>query len=745
MKELEHRNQANTGRTAGSDSGPSPGKRTLTESLSGDAAGSTGAVQRSAAETPGASSALHSMGSLFGRDFSAVQLHTNDAADSRARSLGTEAVTEGRDIHFRHGAFAPDTRHGKEVLGHELAHVVQQQDHAPTAQTYVPVGARGDAFEQEASRAGAAVAAGERPTVELRTSFAVQQRFEANEHSDIGDYTKKNIMAADGVPLNAEDKARMASDDSKAAGGGKFGDGMRSLSMDLRIRDPLTNLPQAGGATQPVKLSYGEMVALSGDLYYSLDNMKMAPADEVLATRNLVARQQHDPEGADYDIEFQRATKWRAEGVYQPGTGKNEGTKAQYWGMHPQGKPEGKENATYLELAGDTSAHFSPATGTAVDHSASAPEGNAAKDNRQAWNTDHDRAIAIAKQVRTIKKGLGLIASSSPASAPTSPTGASPTGAAPNSDKPPPNGQPPKTGAPTANAPNAPAPTGNAPAPTGNAPAPTGGAAGPAPDWHALENDAYLHNAAADHYLTDAFSAGHLVNPGALAPVTDKVLTPSAFEGIVDMLAPFAMKDNSINWTKWVFGIGFGLESWVVKPKLRAALSIFKTDKDKAHSVGLKLVHDWLNENGVMVTSKNGKFTWKTKGDAHIDAATKDIASRGVLASRNYIRAVMNDSDADLGKPENADDAFEYTPNVDATAYAAKCEPGMRYKLSQGEYLWNLMKKAQLALDEQAKDKKVEDQTAESAKKDKGGDWGQQPSNSRFTKRMIVTTHKDNK
>src|ERR1041384_3647967 len=155
MKDLDHRNQPNTGRPAASEAGASPGKRTLTESLSGEVAsgGSTGVVQRSAAGTPGAGSALQSMGSLFGRDFSAVQLHTDTAADARARSLGTEAVAEGHDIPLRHGAFAPDTRHGKEVLGHELAHVVQQQDHAPTAQTYVPVGARGDAFEQEASRA----------------------------------------------------------------------------------------------------------------------------------------------------------------------------------------------------------------------------------------------------------------------------------------------------------------------------------------------------------------------------------------------------------------------------------------------------------------------------------------------------------------------------------------------------------------------------------------------------------------
>ncbi|HMG24499.1 MAG TPA: DUF4157 domain-containing protein, partial [Kofleriaceae bacterium] len=543
MNDLDHRHRADGGRArADSGGGAAPGKRTLTESLAEPEAPSSAAagpaVQRAAAAAPGADRALHSMGALFGRDFSSVRVHTDDRADARASSLGTEAVTEGQDIHFRKGAFAPDTAHGKEVLGHELAHVVQQQDHAHVAQTYVPVGDRGSAFEHEASRAGAAVAAGERPTVELRTSFAVAQRFEANEHSDIGDYTRKNIMAPDGVALNPEDKARLASDDSKAAGGGKFGDGQRSLSLDLRIRNPTTNLPTADNKTMPVNLSYGEMVALSGDLYYSLDNMKKAPADEVLATRNLVFEQQRDPLGKDYDTEFQRVTKWRAEGVYQPGTGKNEGTKAQYWAMHPQGKPEGKESATYLELAGDTSAHFAPATGTAIDHGPTAPEGNAAVDSRQAWTTDHDRAIAIAKQVRDIKKRLGLIAAAAPA-APTgaAPTGAAPTGATPTGATPTGNGKPPTVAAPTA--PTAPT---TQPTASGN-PAPTGsaGTAAPKDDWHALENDAYLHNAAADHYLTDAFSSGHLVDPAALAPITDRVLTPAAFEGIVDLLAPYAM------------------------------------------------------------------------------------------------------------------------------------------------------------------------------------------------------------
>src|SRR5207237_8734579 len=131
------------------------------------------------------------------------------------------------------------------------------------------------------------------------------------------------------------------------------------------------------------------------------------------------------------------------------------------------------------------------------------------------------------------------------------------------------------------------------------------------------------------------------------------------FERIVALLAPFAMKARGLQWTKWVLGLGFLIEAWVVKPRLRRALSVFRADKDKAHAAGLKLVHDWFNERGVDVQSKNGRFRWRMMGDVYLDAKTRDIASRSVLASRNYIRALMNDSDADLARPENADDAVE--------------------------------------------------------------------------------------
>jgi hypothetical protein len=62
----------------------------------------------------------------FGRDFSQVRLHTDPEADELCQELGAKAFTTGHDVFFREGAYQPDSRSGKRLLGHEIAHVVQQ-------------------------------------------------------------------------------------------------------------------------------------------------------------------------------------------------------------------------------------------------------------------------------------------------------------------------------------------------------------------------------------------------------------------------------------------------------------------------------------------------------------------------------------------------------------------------------------------------------------------------------------------
>jgi hypothetical protein len=62
----------------------------------------------------------------LGWSLSRVRIHTDDAAEKDAQALGARAFTRGNDIFFGAGAFKPHTRAGIRLLGHELAHVIQQ-------------------------------------------------------------------------------------------------------------------------------------------------------------------------------------------------------------------------------------------------------------------------------------------------------------------------------------------------------------------------------------------------------------------------------------------------------------------------------------------------------------------------------------------------------------------------------------------------------------------------------------------
>jgi hypothetical protein len=62
----------------------------------------------------------------FGHDFSGVRVHTDARAAESASAVGARAYTAGRDVVFGAGEFAPGSGAGQKLLGHELAHVVQQ-------------------------------------------------------------------------------------------------------------------------------------------------------------------------------------------------------------------------------------------------------------------------------------------------------------------------------------------------------------------------------------------------------------------------------------------------------------------------------------------------------------------------------------------------------------------------------------------------------------------------------------------
>lgn len=61
----------------------------------------------------------------FGTDFGDVRVQTGAAADRAARAVDAEAFAIGRDVIFCSGAYDPDSHAGRELLAHELTHVLQ--------------------------------------------------------------------------------------------------------------------------------------------------------------------------------------------------------------------------------------------------------------------------------------------------------------------------------------------------------------------------------------------------------------------------------------------------------------------------------------------------------------------------------------------------------------------------------------------------------------------------------------------
>lgn len=69
---------------------------------------------------------LAEMEHAFGADFSRVTIHTDAEAVRLNRQLRSRAFTRGHDIFFNQGEYRPETSEGRLLLGHELAHVLQQ-------------------------------------------------------------------------------------------------------------------------------------------------------------------------------------------------------------------------------------------------------------------------------------------------------------------------------------------------------------------------------------------------------------------------------------------------------------------------------------------------------------------------------------------------------------------------------------------------------------------------------------------
>ncbi len=101
------------------------------------------------------------MESRFGHNFSQVRVHTGSRADDSAKEVSAKAYAVGQDVVFGPGRYSPETRRGKQLLAHELAHVVQQGRGGE---------APGRTHEIDADQAAEQVATGQNPTVQASST-----------------------------------------------------------------------------------------------------------------------------------------------------------------------------------------------------------------------------------------------------------------------------------------------------------------------------------------------------------------------------------------------------------------------------------------------------------------------------------------------------------------------------------------------------------------------------------------------
>ena len=175
------------------------------------------------------------------------------------------------------------------------------------------------------------------------------------------------------------------------------------------------------------------------------------------------------------------------------------------------------------------------------------------------------------------------------------------------------------------------------PTPAGTASADVG-----APADEQKEAQAWIANGFADHFLTDAFAAGHLIS-GSVGRTISQAFWDANRAAIVAACWACAQADG-------------------VPPTAAAAAvgTIQGFLASRASSLLLKTVHDFYNRNGLDVRNALGQ-AWKTFGDAHLAGHPETIAMAELAAhaSRDAVQDVL-----DTGTTRRAESALDYIPDM---------------------------------------------------------------------------------
>jgi len=177
-------------------------------------------------------------------------------------------------------------------------------------------------------------------------------------------------------------------------------------------------------------------------------------------------------------------------------------------------------------------------------------------------------------------------------------------------------------------------------------------------------------NAFGDHYLTDAFAAGHLINKEAMisffntnffsgnslkpeAKVFFNKLATKAFKGKVK--EKFS-KLETTDFKFWLHVIPVGHPNITDADRFYEVLiGIAEQAPDQVGNLVVKALHDRLNKSGVEVFNEAGDGEWKLTGDAYLNKENLRIIRKAVQQS-----------------VDNIDDPTIYRSNLNFADYFSK-------------------------------------------------------------------------
>jgi hypothetical protein len=585
--------------------------------------------------------------SRFGYDFSAVRVYADPRASELAALIGARALTVGSRIVFGESAHRPGTEEGRSLLRHELAHVVQQR----TALARRAEVGRGDSqLERDAERA---VVTGRAPP-RSEGPVPLVQRFEAREHVLAGQAGPAAVSRAVGLLSEAELQLR------------KGQSAFRELAL-------LRNLWEQNGG-DPEALRLLELASNANDE----GNYREALAKVEQATQKVMAwLREHEEAGGGVSTKIAGREHPEVTGLLAAA---GEMPRLR---LRKSGVELGYDEIVALGdfYPSDDAMHNAPreeltnAEGTGVLDVIRAE----VRGRRKGLDAAYQKATQWRDVVRYDRLGKRL-----------GTEGEFELGFTPTPAKPEP-GTPGTSYLELAKSDIHFARENRATWEKGhNDAVDKADRARLERDGtkrRDLENDAYTTNALADHFLTDAFAAGHLIYKSQFRKVAAEFVEQN-HDKIVDAVAHSLVRDHRgavfelVSWKVrkipvlgslpilgGLFGLIGGAFAWLatflvpgfVENRVKnVILDLEKRPDQKGLLVNLasKVAHDHYNRQGVEVVNQRGD-RWRTFGDENLNrsSTTWQLLSLAVLRSRADVAETLRSR-----RPPDILDAWSYVP-----------------------------------------------------------------------------------